>query len=302
MTQTTYSYSRLSSFCNCKMGYYLNYVLREENYQNIYSAIGTIVHDCLEGLQQGLYTREEILEKFDDGLLLAELSGLEFPADRNGGDTIRDNYVNSIIHALNHFEKYDEAFEIEKKIEPVINGVKMVGYIDLILYHKQTEEEIELGLPQEVTILDFKTSTKFATKDLLKHGRQLIVYAIAMEQLGYKVRAVGWNMLKYAVVQGAPLKKGGYRVKVEQRNKIEPGATFEEYVQYYDYDEFTVIECEEWIKDTANAIEALDEFDYWQPRTITKNDNFFCSKLCGVSHCCSAYKQFCRDYYNEKNQ
>ena len=64
------------------------------------------------------------------------------------------------------------------------------GYIDLIRYNSD----------DTISIFDWKTSSQFATKDLIHHGRQLVLYAMGKEQEGYKVKNVAWIMLKYAEV------------------------------------------------------------------------------------------------------
>lgn len=71
-----------------------------------------------------------------------------------------------------------------------INSHYLQGIIDLLIYNEDGT----------VSIRDYKTSSKFANADLEEKGRQLILYGLAMEQLGYKVKDLAWEMLKYVEI------------------------------------------------------------------------------------------------------
>ncbi|MGL5189866.1 MAG: PD-(D/E)XK nuclease family protein, partial [Cetobacterium sp.] len=61
-----WSYSRLSKYHNCKYEYYLGYILRPKNPRdNVYSTLGGIVHECLEGFIKKEYSREQMIQKFE---------------------------------------------------------------------------------------------------------------------------------------------------------------------------------------------------------------------------------------------
>ncbi len=46
-------------------------------------------------------------------------------------------------------------------------------------------------------IIDYKTSTIYKGDKLVLHSFQLILYALALEKMGYKINKIGWNFLKY---------------------------------------------------------------------------------------------------------
>jgi hypothetical protein len=200
-----YSISRLDSYMNCEHGYYLNYVLKNRGKGNIYSLVGGKAHELLEEMQFGNMTNEEALKKFRAYMFeCTEILGHKFSSDK-----IRTNYVNSVEHFLMNYTPIDcKEFKSELEFFTEIGGEVLIGYIDgVIENHDGTIE-----------ILDYKTSTKFSAKELDKKARQLVVYALAMEQeYGIQVHKVKWNMLKYCTVtwQGVKATRSGYYLRCD---------------------------------------------------------------------------------------
>ena len=116
-------------------------------------------------------------------------------------------------------------FFIEEEILVEINGYLLKGFIDI--YFKNNNE---------IVILDYKTSSKFAKRDLIPNGRQLVLYAIALEQMypDCKVVAIGWDMLKYVEVQGTRGPK-----LIERRDLS--GEDYKEALVYHTFNEETKI-------------------------------------------------------------
>ena len=63
-----WSYSRLSSYLGCPHSYYLGYVQKIKGKDNIYSAIGGLVHEVMEDLQDNKLNKEEAKVKFLSGV------------------------------------------------------------------------------------------------------------------------------------------------------------------------------------------------------------------------------------------
>ena len=235
-----YSISKADSINNCLYGAFLSYKRKSPTCPNIYSKMGTRVHDCLERILKDEATPADLLPALQSELDEADMLGMDFPRDRNGGTTIRDNWVKNMTHFCNNFEKLEGKFLTEQLfIYPLSPTRTIRGYIDVV---EIIDEETN-----EISIWDWKTSSQFSKETLLEHGRQLVVYQIAKEYQGYKVKEVGWIMLKYAEVSDNWYARKNAKtktkvVKVCDRHKI--GATLKDFVSgwlsEHNYDEFDI--------------------------------------------------------------
>lgn len=260
-----YSISRLECFCDCQHEFYLTYVkgLRSEG-ENIYGYLGSKVHEILEELQVGDITIEEALERYDESIEDAEILGFEFITEKSGNtwkECVR-NYIENFTPIECTEYGVEEAFQID------IEGIKVRGHIDF--WYKDEDGMIK--------VIDYKTSTKYAKKDLPKYGRQLILYAYALEQLGKgKVKDVSWDFLKYAA---KPWRKS-YTLK--ERNEISDldGIEYKKGIVTLDYDEESKTNLLNWIKETVEEINSKDvdnPYD-WKPCSDYRQ-SFSCKNLC----------------------
>ena len=277
MSEVTYSFSRLKLFNECRHAYFLTYVLKVQKRVNIYSEIGTTIHEILEDIQGGKEIPvEERIEIFEDKVDECEIFGISFV-----NDNIKEKYVENVKHCLRNFKSIQgKKFEIEKEITLDIDGHKLTGFIDLIVHNDDGT----------VSIIDYKTSSKYAKKDLQKNANQLIIYGLALEQLGYKVRDVKWYMIKYATIQG---KRGN---KMIERRELEDGQEFEDCFVEYPYNEVSKMECINWIIDTIEEIESLTTYDTWEHKDINKGNSFYCSNICSCCGKCEALKQYLKTF------
>ena len=268
--EKVYSYSRLSCFDGCKYSYFLSYIEDKEKLEkmgivkkdNIYSFPGGKTHEIIEQLQQDNITNEQAVQIFEDTVEEAEFLGHVWISEK-----VKDNYCQSIIHYLENWQKIPGQCELEKEFLIDIDGIKIRGFIDILSRQGNV-----------VDIFDYKTSSKFAKKDLPEYGRQLVLYALAVQQIYPEVEigTIAWHMLKYAKVGR----------KVELRADVDLLAEFEPFVQEYIYNEETINELRTYVKDRVQAIEALgtDEENY-----PPKVEYFFCSKLCDFGDCCKYF-------------
>lgn len=205
-----YSFSRLESYHNCGYGYHLNYNLRKKGKPNIYSVLGGRTHSILEDMQIAKINKEEGLSTFRSGLFEAtQIMGYKF-----GSEKIQSNFCNSVENYIMNYEPIKaKSVLMEKEFYTEIGGVVLVGYIDVVALNEDGTVEV----------IDYKTSTKYGKDDLKKHGRQLVTYAIALEQeFGVKVNKVKWDMLKYATVtfQGATKERQMFILRAELVKKL----------------------------------------------------------------------------------
>ena len=190
-----YSISKLNAIDGCLREAYFTYMLHDRGKKNIYGIMGSKIHDVLEHIYNQEATGEDLLPALESELSDAAMFGVDFPKDFRGGDTIRNNWIGDMTHFCENFNL--DVPGIPKTEQLIIYKVNderyLIGYVDLTMI---IDEEKKI-----VDIYDFKTSSLFKEKDLVSHGRQLVLYGMAMEQAGYKVRNLAWIMLKYVVLE-----------------------------------------------------------------------------------------------------
>lgn len=214
--KNVYSISKLNTIDQCLYQAYRTYKLHDRGKNNVYGIMGGRIHDVLESIIHNELTEKDLIPALNNELADLAMLDIDFPKDFKGGTSIRDGWISDMKHFCNHFVRPNGEFTTEELVIYKVNDDRYVqGYIDLIRHNKDGS----------LSILDWKTSSQFSKDDLLEHGRQLIFYAMAKEQEGYKVRDVAWIMLKYVEVKfigkaRANSKKETEIVKVLSRRKI----------------------------------------------------------------------------------
>jgi len=186
-----YSFSRLTSVEQCLYGAWLTYIKHEKGSDNIYSALGGRVHDTLEMITHGKATEADLWPAVTDELAELDLRGIEFPKSRDGSDKIRERYIKNMNFFAHNYKAPKGEFKTEELL--ILDAGQnrcLIGYADLIKIKKNGH----------VAIYDYKTSSKYAAKDLDAHGFQLLIYAKALETLGYIVDEAAWIFLKYSQI------------------------------------------------------------------------------------------------------
>lgn len=268
--EMVYSFSRLESFKTCEYGFYLTYVKKYKGEDNIYSFLGSEVHELLESMQVGKLDNNSALEMFEEKVDDAEMLGYEFMSEN-----VRNKYVENVKNYIENFKPIEcEDYGIEKEFLINVDNVKIKGFIDFYYINKEGKVEI----------VDYKTSSKFSAKDLPKKTRQLILYGMALEEEGLEVEKVGFDMLKYYAKP--------WRNKMVLKERCElPLDEFEHQENrgfvFRDYNEEAKQDIKDYIKNTVDEINSKDFYDEndWQPVVNCKND-FFCKNLCGHYKIC----------------
>ena len=200
---TIYSISRLNTVDECGWEYWQTYQEHLEGKDNIYGFTGTRIHKCLENIQNGI--KIDFPKEVDKMLAEAEILDIKFPTE-----TIENKWKKDIVSfAHNYVAPVYNKVETEKLFLVEIDGHYLQGIIDLLIYNDDGT----------VSIRDYKTSSKFTNADLEAKGRQLILYGLAMEQMGYKVKDLAWEMLKYVEIS-YKLKNGKTRTTIAERGFI----------------------------------------------------------------------------------
>lgn len=332
-----YSISKLNNIDQCEYQAYLTYIKHVKSLNSCYGVLGTRIHDCLEAIINNEATEADLLPALDKELEDLDMLGIDFPKDRNGGTSIRDNWVSDMRNFCVSFTKPKGTFETEQLfILKLDEEHYMQGYIDLI----------RVNADGTISIYDWKTSSQFSSADLVHHGRQLVLYAMAKEQEGYKVKNVAWIMLKYAEVSWLGkarknAKKDTIIKKVMNRSKIikelkpyievdlenlgyaeidiellldyalennswdkfpdevKQKYTIKPYVREYELTDELKQEVLEYINEKISQYESKTDSEIdWKPVEIGKKTEFFCRNLCGYRNAC----RYIQDYNNTKDE
>lgn len=329
-----YSFSKLGTICECLYGAYLTYVKHEKGAPNIYSHIGSVIHDTLQEIVEDDAPTSLLAERFENGMTEADSVGLSFPKDMRGNDSIRKRYVDNMNHFCKYFVPPKGKFDCEKLLILKVSDTRAVqGYSDIIQYFSDGS----------VRVLDWKTSSRYKASNLLEHGRQLVIYTMALEQMGYKTRAPGWIMLKYVEItykgrKSKSAKANTTITKVCDRSKIfdtiglpvarmleqnnvddieqeillhdfqktnsldnmpsyiKDAFIIKPYVEYYNVTDELRQECIDYINRVADKYESLDKDDpsQWPARRIDKSCSFYCNSLCDFRCKCEDIAEYNR--------
>ena len=220
-----YSISKLNTMDECLWSYWLTYMEHLPSKENIYTFAGTKIHSCLERIQNGekIDFRKEFQEMLED----AQILGIDFP-----NENIKTKWVKNIQCFIEGYNRPDyKKFETENLFLIKIHDYYIQGIIDLLIYNDDGT----------VSIIDYKTSSKFSNSELKSKGRQLVLYGMAMEQLGYEVKSIAWNMLKYCKIS-YPLKNGKIRETIAERGYVLEklkNDIIKEMKNFPEYDDFT---------------------------------------------------------------
>lgn len=200
---TIYSISRLNTIDECGWEYWQTYIEHLQGKDNIYGFTGTKIHKCLENIQEGIKVDFplEIKKMLDE----AKFLDIVFPNEK-----IEEKWKKNIVSfAQNYRAPAYNKVETEKLFLVELNGKYLQGIIDLVIYNED----------ETISIRDYKTSSKFSNADLEEKGRQLILYGLAMEQMGYKIKDLAWEMLKYVEIS-YKLKNGNIRTTISERGFV----------------------------------------------------------------------------------
>lgn len=311
---TVYSISRLNTINQCPYQAYLQYVKGVKSKTGVWGALGGATHDALEKCIHGA-DESIIKDAIQQELDYLEVLGIDFPLDRNGNPTLRNNWIADMELFASHFKTPSGNFETEEFVLCQIDDDSyMQGYIDLIKKHDDGT----------ISIYDWKTSSQFDKEHLIQAGRQLVFYMLAKQNQGFKVRDVAWVMLKYAEVSwfakngkkqtkviewrkvGSEMKKKvekdmialGYNdIDIEMRldwlaedndfarqvPEIQDKYNLNPYVRYYEVTPEIINETLTYIKSSIEKFKRWGDVENnYKPLDCYEN-SFFCHNLCGFS-------------------
>ena len=250
-----FSFSRCHSFENCKYEWYLNYLRRDaegnriyENEQNFYAAFGKFCHEILEKILKNEMTEQEGFEYYKE----------YFEEYTSGFDVSESTIDKYYFFGFDYFQNLSfdwlkdyEILGIEKECRFEINGIKMIGFIDLLLRHKTTggiividHKSAEYPLGKKGGVLKKKQA------DYDSYKKQLYLYCKPIyEEYGVYPEKIVWNYFRTSQWLELPF-------------------VYEEYV-----------EANEWVCDLVEEIHKEENF-------CPTMNYFYCDNICGFRNSC----------------
>lgn len=251
-----YSFSKLASFIQCPMSFYLQYVSNpgsDDELPGYFSQYGTLMHSILEQYYKGelpvFCLAEEWRDRYDTDVTIAPPP---FPVG------FGEKNFNAAVEYLQNFRGLPDGYEVisvEKKFVINIGGYQVSGIADLVL--RDPFGNIE--------VWDHKTkSNSSMKKEYQLYRKQLYLYAIWIhEEYGVWPSKLCFNMVK-------------------DQSMIEE-----------QFDPAMVDETINWFVNTIHAIETCDVLEDWI--TCIKDDErkepYFCRHICGCNPACDRYQQ-----------
>lgn len=170
-TPEKYSFSKLSSWWTCPLGYKMRYIEHQTGEGNAFSSYGSFVHGIMERYANGespLGSLPSVYEwEFESAV------PEKFPPNKYAD--LHDTYYRQGLEFLKSFSGYDsyEILGVEEKFEIQIDDWVFVGVIDLVYRDEQGR----------LIILDYKSKSGFKNDaELKKYLRQLYLYSIYVKQ------------------------------------------------------------------------------------------------------------------------
>lgn len=246
----SYSFSKLKTFYNCKLYYYMHYYdksLQEESHGT--SEFGSFVHEILEKYAKGELEIYELLPYYKEHYSQNVVSSFSLKMSENFSKDMAQRYYESGENFLENFSGFDfDILDAELQFDlPYSNLFFLNGKIDLIA---RKDEDIYL--------IDYKSKGNWKSKsEKEEYSKQLYLYAWAIKQI-------------YGVF---PKKMAFYMFRI---NKWE----------WFDFSEQKMFEVLNWAKNVVEEIES--EFDF-SPETDNNGNivvDFWKRNFCGIRNSC----------------
>lgn len=230
-----WSFSRLNSFHQCKWQFKLQYIdcLKGEN--NFFGEYGSFLHNILEKYAKGeleVYELSSVYKKEYFG-------AINYPAPPNKFVDLNEIYYNAGKDYLNNFDGFEdyEILEVEKEFIFELEGLKIKGFIDLLVKDKEGN----------LHIIDHKSSDPKSAKSkkAKEYWNQLYLYSIPIkDEYGVYPKQLHINAFR---------KQDWFTI---------------------DFDENEIDKIKTWVIDTVKMI---NEEEDWKPKSDAFFCNFLCN-------------------------
>ena len=194
---TLWSWSRIHCFQVSPFEYLLKYIqhVKEDRRDCIYATMGGLAHDIIEKFYNGKIKYEDMINEFYDGWAVhREISNLKFDRNDDGHDEqIAAKYYFDLKQFFQNHSVLRYKPVLEQFVTANIGGNVLQGYIDCCFKDDD-------GC---YNIIDWKTSTIYKGSKAEEECGQLVIYAIALHQMGvpFDKLKIAWNFLKFCNVE-----------------------------------------------------------------------------------------------------
>lgn len=167
-----FSFSKLSSFHNCKYAYYLTYHRHLKGTTNCFSSYGLLIHSLMERFEKGELDLWNLVDTYEwefESAVPEEFPSLKYCKD------MRKLYYEQGLEYLKQFKGYDgkKILEVEAQFDYDIDDWVFNGIIDLVY-------EDENG---KLVIQDYKSKSAFKNKrEQGEYARQLYLYSLYVKK------------------------------------------------------------------------------------------------------------------------
>ena len=247
-----WSYSRVSCYSHCPYSFYLKYIVEDDEQYlaegNYYAEVGQYVHSILEKIFNNELSvddaSEYFVEHFDENVF--------YETKQSAMDKTYEACADYFATVNFDWLKDFEILGVEKEIKVEIDGYKFIGYIDLLLREKKTND---------IYIIDHKSSTypfkkdgktvlKKAEEDFEKYKKQMYLYCKGVfDEFGEYPKWIVWNHFKHQKIAKIPF------LKIEYDNSLN------------------------WFKDIIHKIEVDEEYE-------GNFEFFYCTTMCDFRNSC----------------
>lgn len=240
VTRMVWSFSRLSTFNQCKYEFYLKYILNDESeYQsegNYYAEVGSFVHGILEKIFTGKLDVEDApnyyMNHFDEEVC--------YKTKQEQMDKAYEDCANYFSELdLSRLEQYD-VLGVEKKIQTEIEGYPLIGFIDLLLKDKTTGELVLVDHKSGKSPISKKTGKPLKAQEASFDGykKQLYLYSKAViDEYGKPPKWLVWNHFREGMIVKIPFEQKEYesalKWMVNTVRSIEQEQDFAETQEYF---------------------------------------------------------------------
>ena len=292
------SFSMLTTIDTCLRLYRFSYIDKPDvERDNVYTYLGTLSHSLIEQLYRDEISKEEAINilknkvntmkyYFIDYTFVENVEKRKEMEDKN--NLYEKNYTDNLIKYFKNFKKSNYIGFLQEKhisleLKKLFNKLPFTEYV-----FNGIVDFIGINEDGSLDIIDYKTSTVYKGEKLKLHSFQLILYALCLEKLGYKINKISWNFIKYNIAVKT-LKNGNTKYYVKERRSTEEDKydNVKDYLLDVEYNEATKRETLRFLYDNIIKIYKLKVFDKLNINKLPNSYNpFFCENLCPYYKLC----------------
>ena len=252
-----WSHSRITCYDHCPYSFYLKYIIDDDEQYlaegNFYAEVGSFVHLILEKIFNGELSVDDAsqyyLEHFDDNVFYTTKQSI---MDKSY-EACAEYFATVDFEWLKDYE----ILGVEKEVNVETGGYTFIGYIDLLLRHKETKDIYVIDHKSSAYPFkkDGKSVLKKSENDFAKYCKQMYLYSKAVyDEYKEYPKWIVWNHFKDQKIAKIPFVKR-------------------------DYDESLA-----WFENVIHRIELDNDFE-------ANEEFFYCHNLCEFRNSCEYANQ-----------